>query len=50
MNLKYRYPLDTGTSMVELLRIQVKLPTEDSDDDEYDDESRRRSSLYDINS
>ncbi len=37
MNLKYRYPLETGTPMVEIVRVQVKLPAGESDDDEYDD-------------
>jgi hypothetical protein len=26
MNMKYRYPLDTGTALVEIVRIQAKLP------------------------
>jgi len=27
MNIKYRYPTDCGTPLVELVRIQVKLPS-----------------------
>ena len=36
MNLKYRYPLETGTAMVEIVRVQVKLPTDDSDEDDFE--------------
>ena len=36
MNLKYKYPLETGTAMVEIVRVQVKLPTDDSDQDDYE--------------
>lgn len=45
MNLKYRYPLDTGTPLVEIVRVQVKLPAGESDDDDDIDESRRNSSI-----
>ena len=27
MNLKYRFPLETGTSLVEIVRVNVKLPS-----------------------
>ena len=33
MNLKYRFPLDTGTPLVQLVRLQIKLPAEESEDD-----------------
>ena len=32
MNMKYRYPIEVGTSLVEIMRIQVKIPSEESDD------------------
>lgn len=32
MNIKYRYPLDLGTPLVELVRLQIRIPTVDSDD------------------
>lgn len=31
MNMKYRFPIDTGTALVELVRVQVKIPAEDSE-------------------
>lgn len=34
MNIKYRYPLETGTPLVEIVRVQVRLPAGESDDDE----------------
>ena len=34
MNTKYRYPMDIGTPIIELIRIQVKLPSGDSDDED----------------
>jgi hypothetical protein len=30
--MKYRYPIEVGTSLVEIMRIQVKIPSEESDD------------------
>lgn len=32
MNMKYRYPLDLGTALVEIVKIQAKLPATQSDD------------------
>ena len=32
MNLKYKYPLDTGTPFIELVRVQVKVPNQESDE------------------
>ena len=50
MNLKYRYPLDTGTPLVELMRVQVKIPAGESDEEEDYEDSRRYQLTGEFNS
>lgn len=33
MNFKYKHPLDIGLPLVEILKIQLKLPNNDSDEE-----------------
>lgn len=33
MNFKYKHPLDIGLPLIEILKIQLKLPSYDSDEE-----------------
>lgn len=48
MNFKYKYPLDIGLPLIEILKIQLKLPSYDSDEENQFAYSRENSSITEL--